>query len=189
MATKEITQVIGIDDTPHTRGQADDVRLVGTVFSGLRLEGVLTGALTPDGDNAAEAIVRMISGSKFAANLHLVLLQGITFGGFNVVDLQAVRSTLNCRVMVVARREPDLAAIQHALMTRVPGGAEKWRLIEQAGPMELIAGVRVQREGLSEEQAETVIQRLAIHGQIPEPLRMAHLVAGALVDGQSRGRT
>lgn len=189
MATKEITQVIGIDDTPHTRGQMDAVRLVGTVFSGRRLEGVLTGSLTPDGDDAAAAIVGMIADSKFAPNLHLVLLQGITFGGFNVVDLQAVGNALNCRVMVVARREPDMPGIKHALMNRVPGGEAKWRLIEQAGPMELIAGVRVQRQGLSAEQAETVIKHLAIHGQIPEPLRMAHLIAGALVDGQSRGRT
>ena len=35
----------------------------------------------------------------------------------------------------------------------------------------------------------TIIQRTATHGKIPEPLRTAHLIAGAIATGQSRGRT
>ena len=69
--------------------------------------------------------------------------------GFNVVDLRALHEALGIPVLVVARRPPRLAAIRAALLSRVPGGAKKWALIEQAGPMEPVAGLMIQREGHS----------------------------------------
>jgi endonuclease V-like protein UPF0215 family len=54
--------------------------------------------------------------------------------------------------------------------------------------MEPVAGVFVQRAGLSLADAEPVVRRLAVSGRIPEPLRTAHLIAGGLATGQSRGR-
>jgi endonuclease V-like protein UPF0215 family len=54
--------------------------------------------------------------------------------------------------------------------------------------MEPCGGVFVQRVGLTVAQAAAVVERLAIHGRIPEPLRVAHLIAGALARGASRGR-
>ena len=53
--------------------------------------------------------------------------------------------------------------------------------------MEPIAGVWVQRAGISLDASARVIERLAVHGRLPEPLRVAHLVAGGLVRGHSRG--
>ena len=70
----------------------------------------------------------------------------------------------------------------------MPGGARKWRLIQQAGPMEPCGRLWVQRAGLALGEAEALIARLAIHGTIPEPLRVAHLIAGGMVTGRSRGR-
>jgi endonuclease V-like protein UPF0215 family len=92
-------------------------------------------------------------------------------------------------VLVVARRAPRLDPVRRALLGRVPGGRRKWRLVERLGPMEPAAGVFVQRAGLSLADADRVVRRLAVSGRIPEPLRTAHLVAGALATGQSRGRT
>jgi len=51
-----------------------------------------------------------------------------------------------------------------------------------------VAGVYVQRVGLTPEQADRVIRRFAVHSSIPEPLRAAHLIAGGLATGQSRAR-
>ena len=48
--------------------------------------------------------------------------------------------------------------------------------------------VHVTQVGLDLDQAERTVRRLAINGRIPEPLRTAHLIAGALGSGQSRGR-
>lgn len=46
----------------------------------------------------------------------------------------------------------------------------------------------VQRVGLSEEAARQLVAATTLHGHLPEPLRLAHLIAGGVVTGQSRGR-
>lgn len=184
-----ISHIIGFDDSPFARSHRGDVRVVGAVFAGARLEGILSGAIRRDGANAARNLAALVSGSKFAAHLQLVMLQGIALGGFNVVDVFDLHARLRLPVLVIARRAPDMEAIRSALLTRVPGGARKWAIIERLGPMEPAAGVYVQRLGISLDEAAGVIGRSAINGVIPEPLRVAHLIAGGIADGESRGRT
>jgi endonuclease V-like protein UPF0215 family len=188
MTSRRLSNTIGFDDAPFPRDHRGTVPVVGAVFADRRLDGMLIGAVEKDGDDAADALVALVEGSRFREHVRLVLLQGVAFGGFNVVDAATVHRRLGLPVLIVARRAPDLAAIREALLSRVPGGARKWALIEALGPMEPLGGVHVQRVGLSTDEAAAVIERLAMHGALPEPLRVAHLVAGALAGGQSRGR-
>ena len=44
----------------------------------------------------------------------------------------------------------------------------------------VFAGARVQRMGLTTAEAEAIVERFAINGYMPEPVRVAHLVASAL---------
>ena len=187
-AVRHFSCVIGFDDAPFPAGYEGDVKVVGTVYAGLRLDGILVGEVTKDGLDAAEKLAALVQQSKFAPNLHLIMLQGIALGGFNVVDVFALHSQLDLPILVVSRRLPDTEAIRDALLTAIPGGPEKWAVIEQLGPMEPAGPVYVQRVGLTLEQATTVVKRLAVEGSLPEPLRVAHLIAGAIVEGQSRGR-
>lgn len=96
---------------------------------------------------------------------------------------------------------------------RVAGAARKWKLIESAGTMELLGvsrrslrretahgaptptGIRtgaarlwIQRAGLSLDEARKLVADTTLHGNIPEPLRIAHLIAGGITTGKSRGR-
>jgi endonuclease V-like protein UPF0215 family len=186
--TQRLSHVIGFDDGPFERSHRGDVLLVGAVYAGTRLEGVLSGRVRRDGVNSTAVMARMVRASRFAGHLQAVLLQGIAVAGFNVVDVEALHAELGLPVLVVARRPPDMAAIRAALLGRVPGGARKWRLIQRLGPMEPLAGVYVQRMGLSTAQAEALLRRLQVHGKIPEPLRTAHIIAGGVVQGESRHR-
>jgi len=183
-----IQHVIGFDDAPFDRIRRGDVPVVGAVFCGQRMEGVLLGRVRRDGANATRVLHELVASSRFAAHLQLVFLQGIALAGFNVVDIQALHRALAIPVLTVARRSPDMAAIEAALRGPVPGGARKLRRLRRAGPMEPLAGVWIQRAGIDAREAERVIRRFACHSHIPEPLRAAHLIAGALVRGQSTGR-
>ncbi len=182
------SHVIGIDDGAFERQHRGDVLVVGAVFAKLRLEGVLSGRVRRDGRNATDTIVRMIQQSRFATQLHAVLLQGVALAGFNVIDLYAVHRELALPVIAVARRQPDYAAIERALLTRVPGGRRKWRLIEQLGPMEAVGGVYAQYVGIDARTAAAVINRFAVNGALPEPIRVAHLIAAGVSRGESRHR-
>jgi endonuclease V-like protein UPF0215 family len=186
--TRRISHVIGFDDAPFARVHRGDVAVIGAVFAGARLEGVLSGRVRRDGRNSTAVVIDMVRHSRFRAHLQAVLLQGIAFAGFNVVDIHALHAALGVPVIVVARHRPDMAAIRRALATRVPGGARKLRLIERAGPMEPLAGVYVQRAGIAVERTVELLQRLAVYSKLPEPLRTAHLIAGGITTGESRHR-
>jgi len=188
VSPRHMSNVVGFDDAPFTPEYTGPVKVVGTVYARQRLTGVLVGDVLKDGDDAAEALARLVAGSKFAGNLHLVMLQGIALGGFNVVDVFHLHARLGLPILVVSRRAPDMDAIRDALLTQIPGGAQKWTIIERLGPMEPLHHVYVQRVGLTLSQADAVLRQFSVEGHIPEPLRAAHLIAGALVDGQSRGR-
>jgi endonuclease V-like protein UPF0215 family len=201
--------VIGFDDGPFDRDHRGDVLLVGAVCAGTRLDGVVAGRVRRDGANAAQKMVDLVRASQFGEHLQAVMLQGIAVGGFNVVDVHAVATALRIPVLVVTRRKPNLDAVRRALFSETPpyrprvrGAARKWRLIEQAGAMEALPSSRramkrgeaggprlfVQRVGLSLEEARRLVASTTLHGNIPEALRMAHLIAGGITTGRSRGR-
>ena len=54
--------------------------------------------------------------------------------------------------------------------------------------MEPMRGVFVQRAGLSSAHAEHLLAATTLHGKLPEAIRLAHLVAGGITTGTSRGR-
>lgn len=188
MNAKPIAHAIGIDDAPFSRHHRGDVAIVGAVFAGARLEGVLSSTVRRDGANATDRIAAMVASSRFHAHLGAVLLQGIALAGFNVIDIHRLHKLLDRPVLIVTRRQPDLPAIQQALLQRVPGGRRKWRLIERAGPMEPVGRVWIQRAGLDTEQARRLLARFTRHGHFPEPIRTAHLIAAGITTGESRHR-
>jgi hypothetical protein len=183
-----ITNVVGFDDGPFDKQRrAGDVLLVGAVFARTRLEGVLSGRVRRDGRNAAATMAELVRCSQFDRHVRAVLIGGIAVAGFNVVDLHALHALLDRPVVVVARRPPHYARIRQALQ-HVRGGDEKWALIQAAGPMEPVAGVYVQRVGISAADTAAMLAATTLHGKLPEPLRVAHLIAGGVVTGVSRGR-
>lgn len=186
--SRRLSHLVAIDDAPFARDHRGNVPIVGAVFAGLRLDGVLVSRVRRDGANATRALVEMISGCRFRQHLQGVLLQGIALAGFNVVDIHELNERLGLPILVVARHQPDLEAVRRALLNRVAGGRRKWGLIQRAGPMEPLESLHVQRAGMTRAEARAVIERLTVHGNLPEPIRVAHIFAGALVTGESRGR-
>jgi len=188
VSNRPLSNIIAFDDAPFAHFHRGNVRIVGTVYAGLRFDGILTGHVRRDGANAAKKIAKLVRNSKFAEHVQLIMLQGIALGGFNVVDVPYLNRRLGLPVLVVARHQPDMSAIRDALLTKVPGGARKWQLIRKLGPMEPLAKVFVQRSWLTLDAARQVLEKFAIHGHIPEPLRTAHLIAGGITTGQSGRR-
>ncbi len=185
---KPITNVVGFDDAPFPHEHRGDVRVVGAVCSRTRLDGVLSGRVRRDGVNATDALIELVAGGKFREHVRAVLLQGIALAGFNVVDIHRLSAALDVPVLVVVRRQPRLSMIKEALLERAPGGARKWKLIEKAGPPEQLGPTWIQRAGLERDEAAALLRATTLHGNLPEPLRLAHLIAGGVTTGQSRGR-
>ena len=185
---RALNHAVGFDDGPFLPNCRGDVDLIGAVFSGDFLVGVLSGRVRRDGVNATERIARAIEESRYLEQVHMVLLQGIAVAGFNVVNIHALAQRLALPVIVVMRKHPDMQAIREALLNKVPGGCRKWRLIQRAGPIREAAGVWLQCAGVSHAAAAAAVGRLALHSRIPEPLRVAHLIAGGVSHLNTRQR-
>jgi uncharacterized protein len=183
------TNVVGFDDAPFSHEHRGDVRIVGVVCARTRMDGVVSGWVRRDGRNATERMVELVRTSQFAQHVRCVLLQGIAVAGFNVVDVHALHQALAVPVVVVVRARPRLDRVKTALFARVRGAARKWDLIERAGPLERADHVWIQRVGIERHAALETLRATTLHGHIPEPLRLAHLIAGGVTTGASRGRT
>jgi endonuclease V-like protein UPF0215 family len=186
MWPRRLSNVIGFDDAPFVRADLSDVALVGTVCSGTRLDIVVRGYVRRDGTDATDTMIRLVR-ERSLVHVRAVLLQGITVAGFNVVDVHALNAELGMPVLVVVRRRPRMELFLNA-MQALPGFELRRALVEAAGEPEPLRGVWVQRVGLTRAEAERLLERTTVHGNIPEPLRLAHIIAGGMTTGKSRGR-
>lgn len=187
LRTGRAIHAVGFDDAPFPGRRGARVPIVGAVCRNARLDGMVHGAVRKDGWNATAELVRLLEGGKFLPQLHVVLLDGLTFGGFNVVDLAELAARLERPCLAVMRRFPDQEAVVRA-MAHLPRPVARRRRLERAGPVHEREGFVFQIRGASPAAGGRVLARLTERGHVPEPLRLAHLVAGALVHGESGGR-
>jgi endonuclease V-like protein UPF0215 family len=180
-------RAVGFDDAPFVRGRRGDVGVAGVICAGTRFEGLVWGRLRQDGWNATDALARLLVPGKFLPQLHLVLLDGISFGGLNLVDLPALAARLGRPCVAVMRRAPDLPAMERAI-ARLPGARRRLAILRAAGPIHAAGPFTFQVAGAAPEAAADALARLTDRGAVPEPLRLAHLVGAAVRRGESGHR-
>ncbi|NJK75140.1 MAG: DUF99 family protein [Microcoleus sp. SU_5_6] len=177
-------KVIGFDDAPFSRGSGTPVSIAGIVCGGTRFDGMVWGKVSPDGLDATDAICQLLIGGKFLPQLHLVLLDGIAFGGFNIVDLPELASRLQIPCVAVMRRPPDLAAVEKAIRY-LPDAEYRLELLRRAGKIHVFEPFFFQVCGEDPEVIAAVLRRLTDNGKVPEALRLAHLIGAAVITGVS----
>ncbi len=190
MVMKKEIHVLGIDDAPFDL-KDETVLVVATFFRGGEwMDGVLSTMVEVDGEDATIKVIEMINKSKFKTQLQAILLDGIAFGGFNVVNIENICKHTNIPVIVVVRRMPDFEKLERALQKL--GMKQKYALMEKAGkPQEVTlkqGKVFIQTAGIAFEQAEKILHLCCTRSYIPEPIRAAHLIGAGIVKGESKGR-
>lgn len=179
-------RILGLDDgafLPHTAGKAD---VVGVVFRGGRwLDGVMRTEVTIDGLDATERISSMVTESPHYEQLRVLMLSGITFAGFNVVDIRELFESTSLPVIALTRERSDLEGVRRAL-ENLPDRAVRWRSVQSAGDVfqvkvrSGVAPVYVQVAGVSIGDAEGIVRLSCTRSGFPEPLRVAHFIASSL---------
>lgn len=188
---KAKSRFLGIDDGPFHFGDAE-VPVVGVaVQAPAYIEGVLMTHAQVDGRDATARILEMIRRSRYREGLRMVFLNGIAVGGFNVIDVDALHRELEVPIVTITRRAPDLDAIHAALRRKFEDWQERWALIETHRIEEVTTHhtpLRVTYVGAHRQEIIEALALTTVRGALPEPLRVAHLVAAASVKGESHGR-
>jgi len=182
-AVKPEIRVLGIDDGVFVPHSGDLVDVVGVVFrGGYWLDGIMRTQVRVDGMDATEKLAAMITGSPHYAQLRVIVLNGVTLAGFNVVDIHGLFERVRLPVIAVTRDKPNFEDIREALKN-LPESEKRWRVIERAGKMfrvrtrECEEPVYAHAVGLSEEDARRILRSTSTRSNIPEALRVAHLIA------------
>lgn len=179
-------RVLGVDDgvfVPHSKGVAT---VVGVVYrGGYWLDGVMRTEVEIDGMDATEKIASMITTSPHYGQLRVVMLNGVTFAGFNMVDIKKLFERVRLPVITVTREKPDFDDIRRALRN-LPEYENRLEAMENAGKLievhtrDAEQVVYVQIVGISEKDAEKILKSTSTRSNIPEALRVAHIIASGL---------
>jgi hypothetical protein len=188
---KTQVRVLAVDDAPF-RFDSVKAMVVGVVMRLPNyLEGVLRSECSVDGDDANQVLEKMVEGSRFKRQLKAVLIDGVALGGFNVIDIEALHEAIGVPVITVTRDPPDLAKMESALRKHFPDWERRCEVLTRNELVQVDTGHKplyVSLAGIGQDEAVEMIKKGMVRGAVPEPLRVAHIIASGLAKGESKGK-
>ena len=185
-------RVLGIDDSPF-KFRDEKALVVGAMVRVPNyLEGVMRTDVTVDGTDATEKLIDMVSRSRYRDQVKAVMLDGIALAGFNVVDIKGLCDELHAPVITVTRDKPNLEKMKTALRGHFPDWQRRYSLISSLELRPITTEhkpIYACAVGSSWGEAVELVRMVTVRGAVPEPVRMAHLIASAMVRGESYGRS
>jgi endonuclease V-like protein UPF0215 family len=180
--------VLGIDDGPFVVGTSATTPVVGVMTEGADLvEAVVVTAFPIDGPGVTAFLADWITGLRLHPALQAVVLGGVTIAGLAVVDLAELAATIALPVIAVSRRDPREHRVAEAL--RAAGLDDRLAILDRTPPTVATAsGLHLAAAGVTHGEAAAIVAACVGKAAVPEPLRLAHLIARAMVTGESRGR-
>lgn len=182
---KPFVRVLGIDDgffRPMTRTKTI---LIGVVYRfGHIVEGIISSEIRVDGLDSTAKIIGMAKNKKFKSQFSFIILSGINFAGFNVASVKKIFFETKLPIIIVFRKKPGMEKFVAALK-KVPNFKKRLSFIEDAGPFNEFKNFFYQFYGCSRQEAEKVLQETILHSNMPEPVRLAHLIASGVTIGES----
>ncbi|WP_088335052.1 DUF99 family protein [Methanopyrus sp. KOL6] len=183
-------RVLGIDDG-HYGPEDNRTLVVGVVMRGGQwIDGVMSTEVTVDGLDVTDRIAEMVNRSKHRPQLRVILTDGITFAGFNVLDIKKLHEETGLPVISVIKRRPDVASVVSAL-SNLNHTEERRKIVLRAGPVHSVKTRRdeppvyFQCAGVEPDIAKLVLRRTATRHRLPEPIRVAHFIATGVTKGES----
>ena len=181
---KDFPITIGIDDAKFDlKSNVKKTFLIGAVCQGTRLVNVLRTTISIDGDDATKAIISLIKQTE--KHIQYVLTDTITFGGFNIINLEEVYNKTLKPIIAVTETKVNLDNVNQALLKRFPDTyKKKFQNIINAGNLFeseiLTAGgyskIFFHYKGISLNEVDILFEKVCIDSKIPEPIRIAHII-------------
>lgn len=181
---------IGIDDGYFTQ-EFKELRLktllVGVLCAGKKPEDIKISIVTVDGLDGTSRALEIIKelGKEPTTSIKAIFLDGVTIAGFNFIDPEEVSTQTGIPVIVLFKTKLKLERIRVALIKHFSDWRDRYEVIERnykraRDIITLRKNLRVSSYGLSLDEASNLISALQHVSTVPEPLRLADLIASEL---------
>ena len=119
------------------------------------------------------------------------MFDGISIGGFNIIDIEKIFSSTGIPCATVTRERPDFDSMLSALKKNFDDWETRYSMIRR-NPLYKIGTkhrpIYATAVGMDIDRVEEMINECTVQGALPEPLRIAHLISSAMILGESHGR-
>jgi endonuclease V-like protein UPF0215 family len=175
-------RVVGVEDGSFQKNVTKKAFLVAVLVTGSKIEHVKAFKITVDGLDAAEKLCVNIRGWAFDA----LLLSGVSFAGFNLIDPLRVFEVFGSPIIITSRTKPNNKTVKRALQAHFEDWKTRWAIFEKLGPVHKTVTqfgrqpIYLEAVHADVEWAAQLVCALAFWGRLPEPLRVAGLIARGL---------
>jgi endonuclease V-like protein UPF0215 family len=173
--------VVGVEDGSFQKGISRKALLAVVLLKGTEIERVKVCEISVDGIDATEKLCSILGKLEFSA----VLLAGVSFAGFNVIDPTVIHNRFKKPVVVITRTKPDNKAVKRALRKHFKDWKTRFGIFVKLGLVHKViitnaAPVYFEVVGADASWCCNLIRTLVVHGRTPEPIRVARLIARGL---------
>lgn len=188
---KNQIRLLGIDDSPFSFSDEFSY-IIGVIMrGGAYIESVISRKIKVDGSEATSLCIDIINNSRFKKQLRALLTDGVSFCGFNIIDIEKIYNKTQLPVITITRNKPNIIKIKKALKKNFSDWDYRLNIIKR-GLLHRIETnhnpIYIKYIGLSLNEAKEIIKLSTIRGVIPEPIRVAHIIASGVVRGESYGK-
>lgn len=187
---KKAFRTLGISES-FVKGLSRRSVLAGVVA---RSDGIIDGFVfsraTVGGMDATDKIIEMYKAlNRF--DINVLMLNGCVISWYNVIDLERIYRELSLPLICVTYEESE--GLEKYFLELFPSDCTKrieiYRRNGPRTPIILRTGhkVYIRFFGMSLEEAKGILNKLTLHGAIPEPLRIARLLARAIIKSFRNG--
>lgn len=178
-------RLFGVEDgsfDAFNRVESTYALLCGVLTQGDRIIDVRKAEIEVDGLDATEKLLKMLEG----VDVDAVVLGGITFAGFNVIDPRIIKEETGLPVIVYSGVEPDNEAMLGALQKHFSDWMKRWEIVKNLGPIHGVSTLKGEPDvffeavGCDVGWAEKILRASAVVSRIPEPVRASGLIARGL---------
>ncbi len=179
-ATKKAIRALGIAES--FRPSASKSTLAGVVMrTDLVVDGFVFGAATVGGDDATGSVLRMCRRLK-RDDINLIILSGCIISRYNIIDLDELARRSGLPVVCLTYNETK--GIEDAIRRNFREPEERiasYRKLGRRTAILLHTGYKayVRTADISELDAKRVLDAFTLQGGMPEPTRVAKLLARA----------
>ncbi|MEM2126803.1 MAG: DUF99 family protein [Candidatus Bathyarchaeia archaeon] len=175
-------KIIGVDDGKFHAFMREKIQysvLCAVLMEACKIFDIKLARIKVDGFDATEKLINMLKNISADA----IILSGITFAGFNIIDPFLVFKKLNFPIIIISTKKPNNISMFKALKTHFYDWQKRWEIIENLGkiystiPKHGEPEIYFEVVGNNSDWAEMILKTSSILSRIPEPVRVAGLIA------------